>query len=59
MLEKYEEIFWQVAEELGINEWWFLFDSENFDLVEQRCRTLPQFDEELFDKWNEEMAWDL
>ena len=30
----FEEIFWEVAEELGVTDWWVLFDSDDFEKVE-------------------------
>ena len=32
--EIFEEIFWQVGEENGLNSWWEIFDSEVFCEVE-------------------------
>ena len=59
MLEKYEMIFGQVMEEKGYTEWYELCDSEDFDIVEERCKALKDFDLEIFESWTEEMAWDL
>ena len=63
MYEIFEEIFWNVADEMGINEWWVLFDSENFDEVENRiCERfgVEGADEvEGFDDWYNEKVMDL
>lgn len=62
-VEIFDEIFWTVADELGITNWWELFDSENMDEVERRIA--KAFDEEdpsdveFFTEWYNEMAEDL
>ena len=62
-VEIFDEIFWTVADELGIANWWELFDSENMDEVERRIA--KAFDEEdpsdveFFTEWYNEMAEDL
>lgn len=61
--EIFDEIFWTVADELGISAWWELFDSDNFEEVEKRIA--KAFDEEdavevpFFLDWSNEMAEDL
>jgi len=61
--EIFEEIFWQVGEEAGLNSWWEIFDSEVFCEVEDRiaerfgvadASEVPEFNE-----WNDEMADEL
>ena len=61
--EIFDEIFWTVADELGITAWWELFDSDNFDEVEKRIT--KAFDEEnainvpFFSDWFNKKAEDL
>ena len=59
MLENYEMIFAEVMEQKGYTEWYELFDSEDFEIVEQRCKALDNFDLKLYTYWVTEMAWDL
>lgn len=59
MLEKYEMIFAEVMEQKGCKGWYELFDSVDFEIVEERCKALEDFDLEVFNAWTEEMAWDL
>ena len=59
MLENYEMIFAEVMEQRGYTEWYKLFDSEDFEIVEQRCQALDNFDLDLYTHWVNEMAWDL
>ena len=62
-IEIFEEIFWEVADELNITTWWELFDSEDFEEVENRIA--KAFDEAdaanvpFFLDWHNEMAEDL
>ena len=62
-IEIFEEIFWEVADELNITTWWELFDSEDFEEVENRIA--KAFDEAnaanvpFFLEWNNQMAEDL
>jgi len=62
-IENFDEIFWEVAEELGINNWWELFDSENFDEVEKRIAKAfdetDAFEVPFFLDWYNEKAEDL
>ncbi len=62
-IENFDEIFWEVAEELGINNWWELFDSENFEEVEKRIAQAfdeaDAFEVPFFLDWYNEMAEDL
>ena len=58
-MDKYEKVFWEVASELGINEWWVLFDSEDMDIVDERCQALADYDEDEYNEWYHEMAEDL
>ena len=63
MREIFEEIFWEVAEELGFTAWYELFDSSEFDTVENRIaeRFNVESAEDLdeFVDWYNEMAMDL
>ena len=62
-VEIFDEIFWEVADELNITTWWELFDSEDFEEVENRIA--KAFDEAdvadvpFFLDWHNEMAEDL
>ena len=62
-IEIFDEIFWEVADELNITTWWELFDSEDFKEVENRIA--KAFDEAdatdvpFFLDWHNEMAEDL
>lgn len=58
-MEKYENVFWQVADELGIKKWWELFDSSDMDIVDERCKALVDYNEEEYNEWYKEMAMDL
>jgi len=59
----FENIFWTVADELGIAAWWELFDSDNFDMVETRIaetfNVTDVTEVEGFLDWYNEMAEDL
>ena len=59
MNEQFEVVFGEVMEELGIQKWYELFESEGFAIVEKRCQALEGFDQEAFEAWEEEMAWAL
>ena len=63
MFECFEKIFDEVMNELGLDGWWELFDSEDFDEVEYRiCRAygVANANEvEGFTEWYNEMAEDL
>ena len=62
-IEIFDEIFWEVADELNITTWYELFDSEDFEEVENRIA--KAFDEAdaanvpFFLDWHNEMAEDL
>lgn len=62
MVEKFEEIFWQVGDENGVNEWYNIFDSDLFDVV--RDRIVNEFDDDVLESdefldWYDEMCEDL
>ena len=62
MFEVFEEVFEEVMEMFGLEEWWELFDSEEFSVVEQML--VQRFGEsvlesEEFLSWVEEMDGDL
>ena len=61
-IEMFEEVFAEVAKEVGANEWYELFDSENFNLVEVRLVTLygeEVLESEEYTAWVSEMAQEL
>lgn len=59
----FDAIFEAVMDELELDGWWELFDSEQFELVEVRIAEefgVEDADEvEGFIAWYNEMAWDL
>lgn len=61
--EIFEEIFFNVATELGCDGWYELYDSDDFEEVERRiCQTFGVEDAvevEGFLDWYNEMYWDL
>ena len=65
MFEMFDMVFEAVMEELDLDEWYQLFDSEDFGIVEQRIATAlgistaDLYDIEEFDEWTSEMAMDL
>lgn len=62
MKNRFEEIFWEVAEEIGVTSWWELFDSENFGIVESRIAEefgTGALESEEFIAWSNEMYWEL
>ena len=63
MFEMFEEVFAEVMVEMGITEWYELFDSEDFEEVERRIaeRYGVESAEEVdgFIEWSSEMAMDL
>lgn len=65
MFEMFDMVFEAVMEELDLDEWYQLFDSEDFGIVEQRVATAlgvstaDLYDVEEFDEWTSEMAMDL
>lgn len=58
MFELFEEIFWEVAEENGITEWWVLFDSELMDEATDRIEARYGLSTEYIE-WYNQMAEDL
>ena len=61
MLERFEEIFEEVMDEMDL-PWWEVFDSEKFGIVETRIA--EEFGEAVLDSkeycdWTYEMAMDL
>ena len=59
----FERVFDEVMTELNINNWWELYDSDNFEIVEKRIAENlgieDAYDNEEFRKWETEMYWDL
>ena len=61
MIERFEEIFEEVMEEKNM-EWWELYDSSDFDEVENRI--VAEFGKDALDSdeycdWTNEMTMDL
>lgn len=65
MTEMFEKIFVEVMNEMGINNWYELYDSGDFDIVRERiAREMNITVEELdnndeYNQWDGEMYWDL
>ena len=62
MREMFEEIFWEVAEELGVTDWWVLFDSDDFEKVEIKIADefgVSVLEMDVYLDWYNEMAQDL
>jgi hypothetical protein len=62
MFEVFEEVFEEVMEMFGMKEWWELFDSEEFSVVEEKL--VERFgksvlESEEFCSWVDEMGGDL
>ena len=58
----FEEIFEEVMEMVGVKAWYELFDSDNFEIVEERISAELGYDcweNEEFVAWHREMAEDL
>lgn len=59
----FDEVFGEVMTEMGITEWYVLFDSEGFDEVERRIAERYSVEDatevEGFTEWYNEMAMDL
>lgn len=59
----FESIFEQVMDEMGITEWYVLFDSSNFEIVEGRIRERfgveDEFEIDEYDDWYNTMCMDL
>ncbi len=59
----FDEIFYDVMDELGLSDWWELFDSEVFDEVEiriaERFSVAEVTEIEGFVEWYNTMAEDL
>lgn len=62
MYDMFEEVFAEVMEELALSDWWELFDSDEFSMVEHRVSERLGYDchdcEEFCD-WARTMAEDL
>ena len=62
MTEIFWEIFWEVGEANGCEDWWEIFDSEVFDLVEDEIASrfgVAVLDSAEYTEWCTEMAEDL
>ena len=58
----FDSFFVEVAESLGITEWYELFDSSNFRLVEDaiaKAYGVEALDSDAYQSWVQEMAEDL
>lgn len=62
-IDIFEEIFWTVADELGLSAWYELFDSEDMDEVDRRVALRFGVEDatevEGYTDWYNEMAWEL
>ncbi len=59
IIQDFEEIFTNTMVELGIEDWWVLADSENFEIVEETCAELENYDSRLFEMWKTEIMEDI
>ena len=62
MYEMFDTIFAEVMVELGLTGWWELFDSDEFEIVEERITEMLGYDcfeDADFLAWYREMAEDL
>lgn len=58
----FDSFFVEVAESLGIGEWYELFDSSEFQLVEDaivKAYGVEVLESEAYQSWVQEMAEDL
>ena len=58
----FEQIFEEVMEMLGLEAWYELFDSDDFEIVEERISAALGYDcwkDEEFIAWHREMAEEL
>ena len=55
----FEKVFTNTMIELGIEDWWALADSGDFEIVEETCAELENYDSELFEMWKTEMMEDI
>ena len=62
-IDIFEEIFWTVADELGLSAWYELFDSEDMNEVDRRVALRFGVENttevEGYADWYNEMAWEL
>ena len=62
MYDMFEKVFAEVMEELALSDWWELFDSEEFSMVEHRVSErlgYDCYDCEEFCDWARTMGEDL
>lgn len=58
----FEQVFGEVMIEMNFDGWWELFDSDAFEIVEERISALLGYDcwdNEDFVAWHDEMCEDL
>lgn len=58
----FEEVFEKVMDELNISNWWELFDSDSFSIVEERISHILGYDCwdcREFVNWYNDMCMDL
>lgn len=62
MFKVFEEVFEEVMEMFGMKEWWELFDSDKFSVVEGKLVEMfgeSVLESEEFEQWVDEMSGDL
>lgn len=62
LVERFDEIFWEVGHEHDCEEWYEIFDSELFDEVTEKIADefgVSVIESEEFTEWVNEMAEDL
>lgn len=57
LMDLFEEVFHEVMEELGLENWWDLVDSDDFEIVEERLAAYH--DTEEYREWVKMCAEDL
>ena len=57
LVKLFDKVFNEIMEELGLQNWWELFDSNDFEMVEQRLSAYQ--DTKEYKEWVAEMVAEL
>lgn len=57
LVKLFDKVFNEIMEELGLVNWWELFDSNDFEMVEQRLSAYQ--DTKEYKEWVAEMVAEL